>query len=329
MQLESLPAVVITECVAEHERDEALLDSCQPPPVVGAGDVMKRRAQLQDAVGEERPLETKRVPGAFRGELVRNVSGPIGMIEPFRVENRALESERGRNAVDRRVPIFATLCSNEHAAATAARPQEHLQDVAPLVPIHRECLPRPPFDCAVCQRKGVLERARRLHAVEDIPGPNRERFPQSRGNLGAHAAKLDVVDLPLVDVDRENTRVINSNLCPSERVTVARVPLLDLPRDLLRRAGQARPGHESEALLQLVRRVNRRAVYPDALNLGKLRLIPGGWVRGLGEERAGAHQQQAGEQHRSRTDLRCTSHGVRSSGSGTSSTGLKFPSIKR
>ena len=91
----------------------------------------------------------------------------------------------------------------------------------------------------------------------------------------------------------------------------------------------AREAVESEARLQLVRRVNRRAVYPDALNLGKLRLIPGGWVRGLGEKRAGAHQQQAGEQHRSRTDLRCTSHGVRSSGSGTSSTGLKFPSIKR
>src|ERR1043166_7914621 len=129
---------------------------------------MNRRARLQDAVGEERPLETKRVPHALGGDLIGDLTGPVRVIEPLVVEDGALETDSRGRTVDRRVPVLTTLCSHEYSAAGGTRPQEHLPHVAALIAGHVEYLSRPPLDGTLREHQRLVQRAGRLLSIEHV-----------------------------------------------------------------------------------------------------------------------------------------------------------------
>src|SRR5439155_1578504 len=102
VDLNAPAAVVVAKAPTRPNRGEARFERGDLPLVVGGGEVVQLAADVHLGLPEEWPLESERVTGALRRQLVRQVAGDKRVIEAIVIEDGDPHAERRREAVDGR-----------------------------------------------------------------------------------------------------------------------------------------------------------------------------------------------------------------------------------
>ena len=106
MHLIAAPSIVVAIGIPESKRHEALLERRNPPGIVRRREIEQRDACKHARRSQERLRHADRIAGPIGTELPATHRLDVGVIEPTLVEDRARESERGREPVDRTEPVF-------------------------------------------------------------------------------------------------------------------------------------------------------------------------------------------------------------------------------
>src|SRR4051812_45321017 len=274
---------------------------------------------------KERTLEPERVAGIVAAELVRHVAVDEGVVEAPVIEDRGRVAKGGTQAIDGREQILAA--APERGVAVPVVPADRDdEDVASAAVLERDLVARDFGGVGASlaapglsdskraatprrqPRRGAADDAR----VVDVARLDPEQAAIARELRRGHTHDLDVVDASFVDGECE-APLVNRTADPRLCIAVAFVAILQR----LGCAGRAARNRRTFAQVQepqdVVSLIDRCAL--------ELQLTQDGLLLGRGEILCRKPCRNEGK-------AECD-QGPLHQGTGTSSSGLKFPSVSR